>query len=108
VVSVAAHPGYANTELQQTGLRMGNPLLGFGLHQVSRVIGQSAAAGALPTLRAATDASFTGGEYVGPNMLGEMRGKPVLVGATRWARDEQLAENLWTASEQATGVTFTV
>ena len=108
VVSVAAHPGYANTELQQTGLKMGNPLLGFGLHQVSRVIGQSAAAGALPTLRAATDASFTGGEYVGPNMLGEMRGKPVLVGATRWARDEQLADNLWTASEQATGVTFTV
>ena len=108
VTSVAAHPGYANTELQQTGLRMGNPLLGFGLHQVSRVVGQSAAAGALPTLRAAVDATFTGGEYVGPHLLGEMRGRPVLVGATRWARDEQLADALWTASEVATGVTFDV
>lgn len=108
VVSVAAHPGYANTELQQTGLKMGNPMLGFGLHQISRVVGQSAAAGALPSLRAATDESFTGGEYVGPNLLGQMRGKPVLVGMTRAARDEELADNLWTASELATGVTFDV
>jgi NAD(P)-dependent dehydrogenase (short-subunit alcohol dehydrogenase family) len=108
VVSVAAHPGYANTELQQTGISMGNPLLGFGLHQVSRIVGQSAAAGALPTLRAATDPTFTGGEYVGPHLLGQTRGKPVLVGMTRWARDEQLADDLWAASEAATGETFDV
>ena len=72
------------------------------------MVGQSAAAGALPSLRAATDESFTGGEYVGPNLLGQMRGKPVLVGMTRAARDEELADNLWTASELATGVTFDV
>ncbi len=108
VTSVAAHPGYAATELQQTGLKMGNPLLGAGLFQISKVVGQSAAAGALPTLRAATDPALTGGEYVGPHALGGMRGKPVLVGMTRWARDEQLARDLWAASERATGLRFDV
>jgi NAD(P)-dependent dehydrogenase (short-subunit alcohol dehydrogenase family) len=108
VVSNAAHPGFARTELQKTGVAMGNPLLGSVVQQVSALASQSAAAGAQPSLRAATDPTFTGGEYVGPAALGGTRGHPVIVGMTRWARDETLAADLWAASERATGVTFDV
>lgn len=108
VVSTAAHPGFARTELQKTGVAMGNPFLGTVAQQVSALASQSAAAGALPSLRAATDPTFTGGEYVGPASLGGTRGAPVIAGMTRWARDEQLARDLWAATEQATGVTFEV
>ena len=112
VVSVAAHPGYASTNLQQSGVSMGGgplkALTGVAFHQVSRIIGQSAAMGAWPLLLAATDPSLTGGEYVGPSSLAQSRGRPKLVGMTRWARDEELADNLWDASEAATGVVFDV
>ncbi len=111
VQSVAAHPGYAWTTLQKTGMSQGggiNALAGGAFHQVSRIIGQSAAMGAWPLLMAATDPSLTGGEYVGPSSVAQTRGRPRRVGMTRWARDEDLADNLWTASEQATGVEFTV
>ena len=111
VVSVAAHPGYASTNLQKTGVSLGggvNTLVGIATHQVSRIIGQSAAMGAWSLLLAATDPALTGGEYVGPGSFAQYRGRPRLVGMTRWARDEDLADNLWTASEQATGVEFDV
>jgi hypothetical protein len=45
---------------------------------------------------------------VGPSSVGQTRGRPKLVGMTRWARDEDLADNLWAASEQAAGVEFDV
>jgi NAD(P)-dependent dehydrogenase (short-subunit alcohol dehydrogenase family) len=110
VVSVAAHPGYASTNLQQAGVSHGGGpvkgLAGVAFHQVSRIIGQSAAMGAWPLLLAATDPSLTGGEYVGPSSLAQTRGRPRLVGMTRWARDEELAASIWDASEAATGVEF--
>jgi NAD(P)-dependent dehydrogenase (short-subunit alcohol dehydrogenase family) len=111
VVSVAAHPGYAITNLQKTGTSMGggiNALAGSAFQQVSRIVGQSAEMGAWPLLRAASDPSLTGGEYVGPSLLAQTRGRPRLVGMTRWARDEDLAENLWAASEAAAGIAFDV
>jgi len=111
VVSVAAHPGYALTNLQKTGTSLGggvNALAGTAFQQVSRIVAQSAEMGAWPLLMAATDPSLTGGEYVGPSSLGQTRGRPRLVGMTRKARDEDLADNLWSASEAATGVGFAV
>ncbi len=111
VVSVAAHPGLAATNLQKTGVGMGgggNALVGTAMHQVSRIIGQSAQMGAWPLLLAATDPDLAGGEYVGPGSVGQTRGRPRLVGMTRWARDEDLADRLWAASEQATGVELDV
>jgi len=111
VVSVAAHPGYALTNLQKTGTSIGggiNALAGTAFQQVSRIVGQSADMGAWPLLLAATDPTLTGGEYVGPSSLGQTRGRPKLVGMTRLARDEDLADNLWEASEAATGVEFRV
>ena len=107
VVSVAAHPGYASTNLQGAGMNMGRSQIpGQAIHQISRVLGQSAAHGAWPTLMAATDPSLTGGEYIGPAGPGQLRGRPKLVGMTKFARDEQAADLLWDASESAAGVTF--
>jgi len=110
-ISVAAHPGYALTNLQKTGLSIGggvNALAGSAFHQVSRIVSQSAEMGAWPLLLAATDPSLTGGEYIGPGSLAQTRGRPRRVGMTRWAKDEELADNLWAASEAAADVRFDV
>lgn len=107
VVSVAAHPGYASTNLQGAGFKLGgSAVTSVAMHQVSRVLGQSAAHGAWPLLMASTDPTLTGGEYLGPTGFGGMRGRPKHVGMTKYARDEQLADRLWDASEAAAGVTF--
>ena len=109
VVSVAAHPGYASTNLTKTGPSVsGVSLRGVAMHQVSKVVAQSAAHGAWPLLMAATDPDLTGGEYVGPSGFMEMRGRPKLVGMSRAARDETFASALWTASESATDIPFDV
>jgi NAD(P)-dependent dehydrogenase (short-subunit alcohol dehydrogenase family) len=109
VVSVGAHPGYAATNLTKTGPTVnGLSLPGIGMHQITKIVGQPASHGAWPLLMAATDPTLTGGEYVGPAGFRGMRGRPTLVGMTRVARDEELADDLWAASESATGVTFEV
>lgn len=109
VVSIPAHPGYAATNITKTGpTSSGLSLPDLGMHQVSKILAQSAAAGAMPLLMAATDPSLTGGEYVGPAGIHGLRGKPKIVGTSRAARDEDLARDLWTASETAVGATFDV
>lgn len=109
VVSVAAHPGYASTNLTKTGMSVrGVSLPGIGIHQISKVIGQPASHGAWPLLMASTDPSLSGGEYVGPGALGGWRGRPKLVGMSRTARDPELAADLWAASETAAGSPFAV
>ena len=70
---------------------------------LNRVIAQSADAGALPTLYAAT-ADLPGGTYVGPDGRGEMRGAPTLVGVSKAAADPESQRRLWEVSEELTGV----
>lgn len=109
VASVGAHPGVSSTNLTKTGARMSrNPLAGIAMHQVTRVIAQSADAGAWPLLMAATDPTLSGGEYIGPRGLGGTRGHAGRVWSSATARDPVLADALWLASESATGVTFDV
>ena len=109
VVSVAAHPGIASTNLTRTGSGMsGNPLAGVAMHQLTRVIAQSATAGAGPLLLAATEPSLMGGEYLGPQGLGGSRGHPGPAAASAQAIDPVLAENLWAASESAAAITFAI
>ncbi|MGH3636376.1 MAG: SDR family NAD(P)-dependent oxidoreductase, partial [Mycobacterium sp.] len=103
-VAVAAHPGGSNTELTRnlpTILKPANALLG-------PLLFQSPAMGALPTLRAATDPDVEGGQYYGPDGLGEQRGHPKLVSSSGQSHDEDLQRRLWTVSEELTGVTFGV
>ncbi|MET0447872.1 MAG: oxidoreductase [Aeromicrobium sp.] len=109
VVSVAAHPGYASTNLTKTGPSVGGlSLPAIGMHQATKIFGQSAAHGAWPLLMAATDPALTGGEYIGPAGFKGLRGRPTVVGMTKVARDEELADDLWAASEAAVPVNFAV
>jgi NAD(P)-dependent dehydrogenase (short-subunit alcohol dehydrogenase family) len=98
----AAHPGWAATNLQG---HSGNRWITLFSGVANKVVAQSEEMGALPTLFAAT-VDLPGASYVGPNGVGEMRGYPTLVGRTAAASDPQLAERLWEASEQLTGISY--
>ena len=102
VRALAAHPGYSATNLQ---FHYGNPVVDRVMAVLNRVVGQSAAMGALPTAYAVTQ-DLPGGSYVGPDGRKELRGYPTLVGRSASASDIKLAERLWTASEELTGVRF--
>jgi NAD(P)-dependent dehydrogenase (short-subunit alcohol dehydrogenase family) len=103
VLAVAAHPGYAATNLQfaVTPSRLER----LGSVVLNRVIAQSAERGALPTLYAAT-ADIRGNSFVGPDGIQEMRGQPKVVRPVRAARDADTARQLWDISEELTGVRF--
>jgi NAD(P)-dependent dehydrogenase (short-subunit alcohol dehydrogenase family) len=102
VRALAAHPGWAATNLQgRTASRVGNAVSGLA----NRLFAQSDEMGALPTLFAATQ-DLPGDTYVGPDSLGEQRGHPKVVGRSGAARDMETAARLWELSEELTGVTF--
>ena len=101
--ALAAHPGYAATELQSHTESFADKLMAIA----NRFVAQSAAMGALPTLYAAVVPDVPGGTYVGPDGLGEQRGHPKVVGSTKASRDELVARRLFDESERLTGVTFT-
>lgn len=105
--SLACHPGYANTDLQHVAPReTGNRLMGAMMGFFNGLVAQSAADGALPTLRAATDPGAQGGEYYGPAGFMEVSGPPVRVDSTDRAQDLADAERLWGVSEELTGVRY--
>ncbi|MEU9285077.1 oxidoreductase [Streptomyces sp. NPDC048275] len=102
VRALAAHPGWAATNLQgRDASVLRRALMSVG----NRVIAQDNKAGALPTLYAATE-DLPGASYVGPDGFGEMRGAPALVGRSAAASDPVSAVRLWAASEELTGVRF--
>jgi NAD(P)-dependent dehydrogenase (short-subunit alcohol dehydrogenase family) len=108
LVSVAAHPGYASTNLQSVGPRMAQRrLTGVVMKFGNLVLGQSAANGALPQLYAATAPGVRGGDYYGPRGLAEQRGLPKKVSMSANARDDSAALRLWERSVLLTGVQFT-
>ena len=105
--SVAAHPGYADTNLQFVAPRMAGSRVMEGLSGIAnKVFAQSAEKGALPTLYAATVPGLPSGSYVGPDGPLEARGHPRLVGTNARARDEATARRLWEVSEELTGVRY--
>jgi NAD(P)-dependent dehydrogenase (short-subunit alcohol dehydrogenase family) len=99
--SVAAHPGYSATNLQSHTQSIQDQLMGIA----NRLIAQSAAMGALPTLYAAT-ADLPGAAYVGPDGLFEQRGHPKLVDMSGAAKNADAARRLWEISEELTGVRY--
>jgi NAD(P)-dependent dehydrogenase (short-subunit alcohol dehydrogenase family) len=107
LTSVAAHPGVARTDLVDNGPAAGaNALLASTIKAVVGLIGQSAAAGALPTLMAATSPDARGGQYFGPQGWMEYKGPPGLGKIQPQASDAAVASKLWAESERLTGVTF--
>jgi NAD(P)-dependent dehydrogenase (short-subunit alcohol dehydrogenase family) len=102
VRALAAHPGYAATNLQgRSGSRFADGAMKLG----NLLLAQSDERGALPTLAAATR-DLPGGSYLGPDGFQEMRGFPTLVGRTPAAGDPELARRLWEESALLTGVDF--
>jgi hypothetical protein len=75
---------------------------------VWRPFTQPADMGALPTLRAATDPAVQGGQYYGPDGIGEAKGHPKVVQSSAQSHNEDIQRRLWTMSEELTGVTFPV
>jgi NAD(P)-dependent dehydrogenase (short-subunit alcohol dehydrogenase family) len=107
VISVAAHPGYASTNLQFAGPRMEGSSLAERLSAIgNRLFAQSAAAGALPQLHAATAPGVQGGDYFGPSSMGELWGAPRKVTSNAHSRDAAVAARLWELSERLTGVRY--
>ncbi|HXB66547.1 MAG TPA: oxidoreductase [Solirubrobacteraceae bacterium] len=103
VKSLAAHPGYAATNLQSAAA----PALDRWVMVVTNVLlAQSGERGALPPLFAATAPGLEGGLYIGPDGPGEFRGHPRIVSPNRAAREEATATRLWEVSEELTGVRF--
>jgi NAD(P)-dependent dehydrogenase (short-subunit alcohol dehydrogenase family) len=96
-IAVAAHPGFAATELMRH-----TPMAAV----VTPLFSQDAAMGALPVLRAATDPSVLGGQYYGPGGFLGLRGYPELAASSRRSHDEAVQRRLWAVSEELTGVTF--
>jgi NAD(P)-dependent dehydrogenase (short-subunit alcohol dehydrogenase family) len=102
VRAIAAHPGYAATNLQfQSGRRALDVVSGIG----NRLFAQDEDGGALPTLYAAT-ADVPGDSFAGPGGFMEQRGPAKLVGRKHTAEDVDVARRLWDISEELTGVRF--
>jgi NAD(P)-dependent dehydrogenase (short-subunit alcohol dehydrogenase family) len=107
LVAVAAHPGYAATNLQTSGPWYARNPLGKGFSKaLNLVLAQSASAGAWPQLYAAVGEDVAGNDYFGPRGRQEMRGNPTRVGRRAEADDEALAVRLWEVSEEQTGVVY--
>lgn len=104
-IALAAHPGYAATELQghtetpfEWVMKLGN----------LTPIAQSAADGALPALFAATSPHAANGKYYGPDGIGELRGAPTEVKYRRAAADQDLRNRLWDKATELTGVEISI
>jgi NAD(P)-dependent dehydrogenase (short-subunit alcohol dehydrogenase family) len=103
LTAVAAHPGYAATNLQSN---YGNPVVDLFMRIGNRVIAQSDEAGAWPQLYAATMPDVKSGEYFGPSGMFGLRGPPHRDTPTRAASADDAAQRLWEISERLTGVTY--
>jgi NAD(P)-dependent dehydrogenase (short-subunit alcohol dehydrogenase family) len=100
-IALAAHPGFSDTELMRY-------MPGFIPDFLWRMATQPAQKGALPTLRAATDPGAQGGQYYGPDGIGEVKGNPKVVASSAQSHNEDIQRRLWTMSEELTGVTYPV
>ena len=102
-ISVACHPGGSDTELG----RHIPPILSL-LFLPLRLIMNTSAEGALPTLLATTGSTVKGGDYFGPMSWGEMAHSARKVDTIPASKDEALASRLWDLSTELTGVAYTL
>ena len=105
--AMAAHPGWSNTNLQNIGpqMRQANAEA-RATSAMNDLFAQSAQRGSLPVLAAATYSPLLGGSYIGPDGLMEMRGYPKLTRGSSLSYDQELASNLWSISEELTGISW--
>jgi NAD(P)-dependent dehydrogenase (short-subunit alcohol dehydrogenase family) len=105
-ISVAAHPGYAATNIRASnplgGTKFGRKVVSFG----DRLLGQSAEHGALPQLYAAVAPGVKGGAYFGPRGPMEFKGPPGPARIKARAKNEMAGSHLWSLAERLTGVHY--
>ena len=108
VMSVAAHPGVANTNLFRVGEF--NPMERTMRRWAGAAIGallNTEAQGAVPTLFAATSPDAVDGGYYGPQSFHETRGGDVgPAQVAPQALDQAAAARLWNECERLTGVSY--
>ena len=102
-IAIAAHPGGSDTNL---GRYVADNWLFKVLRQLTKPITQTAAMGALPSLRAATDLKVKGGEYYGPGGFIGMKGFPIRVDCSDKAKELERARRLWNVSEELTKISY--
>jgi NAD(P)-dependent dehydrogenase (short-subunit alcohol dehydrogenase family) len=107
-IALAAHPGNARTELWRHTPRVTRILYRPALRPITFWFAQGAQAGALATLRAATDPGARGGEYYGPPGRLQYTGHPARVESSAPSHDRAAARRLWKLSEQLTGVSYRI
>ncbi|GAA1896491.1 oxidoreductase [Streptantibioticus ferralitis] len=106
VIAAAAHPGYADTNLQTAGPKLDDRRFAERIAQLgNQLLAQSPVTGALPTLYAATAADVRPDAFFGPRML-SVWGGPASSWRAPWTLNDVAAERLWTASEQLTDVRY--
>lgn len=106
LVSLAAHPGFAGTNLFAAEQGSGSLLRVLSERVFVPLLGQSAEAGAWPLVHAAASPEIIGGMLYGPTGLFEMRGKVGECSYGKGALDEDAARRLWELSEKLCGLTF--
>jgi NAD(P)-dependent dehydrogenase (short-subunit alcohol dehydrogenase family) len=104
IVSTAAHPGLSKTELIVNG--PGKSVAGRFSQLAVSMMGQSAAAGALPSLYAATSGLVVPGAYYGPTGFQELKGSPGIAVIRAQGDDAGIAKRLWQVSEELTHTSF--
>jgi len=103
-IAAAAHPGLTRTDLARYLSRV---MTAYYV-MVERPLAQSAAMGALGTLRAATDPAVRGGDYYGPVRWRGERGHPHRISSSERSHDEEAQRRLWRESERLTGVRYAI
>lgn len=107
-IALAAHPGTARTQLTRHLSALSQGAVNAKLGALSSWWVQDAGAGALPTLRAATDPAALGGTYYGPDGFMQLTGYPVLVASSGRSQNKETQRRLWAESERLTGVSYPV
>ncbi|MFE1827017.1 oxidoreductase [Streptomyces yangpuensis] len=105
ITAAAAHPGYASSNLHAGAAALEGPTLVSRLAALGdAVVAQPTAAGALPTLYAATAPGVRQDAFIGPRL--GWRGAPAPSWRAGWTLDDTAGERLWAASEELTGVSY--
>jgi len=105
-LSVAAHPGWAATDMNIRPLEERRRLRDELAPKLTRRLAATPAQGAQPILYAATSPQVRGGDYIGPGGRSGLRGPPARVRSSDRSHDLELARRLWQVSEEITGVHF--
>ncbi len=109
VTAAAAHPGYADTELQTKGALMRGSKLGVrSFSFANKLVAQPADMGALPLLYAATADGVQQGGYYGPGGFMRMKGWPAPDRPNSKRVTDEAALQLWELSESLTQIEFAI